>query len=171
VGMSCLHRAQAHYRKAQHLRNLRSPPAVPGMHERRTTTTHDSAHAEAASGESNGTATPSLPTTAPPSSNRGAAVTMACSAREVELRHKVAKCFQELQEWQAAVSELDEIPAAARTPTVCASLGSMWLRLGHVSLAAAAYRVRTSSQDFVTTPGICFQLLCLVPAIILRSWQ
>ena len=66
----------------------------------------------------------------------------AYGAAEAEVAYKIAKCFRELQKWEAAVAELESIPLHLRGAAVYCSLGQLYRRGGNKKAAVHAYKVR-----------------------------
>lgn len=57
------------------------------------------------------------------------------------IAYKVAVCYQELRDWEAAANELDAIPQRLRSATVCNLLGRLYRHMCHVGKAIDAFKV------------------------------
>lgn len=66
------------------------------------------------------------------------------TARESEaiIAYKVAICYQELRDWEAAVNELEAIPPRMRSATVYNLLGRLYRHMSHIGKAVDAFKVQ-----------------------------
>lgn len=65
------------------------------------------------------------------------------SESDAAIAYKVAVCYQELRDWEAAANILETIPGCLRSSTVYNLLGRLYRHMCHVGKAIDAFKVLT----------------------------